>query len=177
MTRRELIAETFRIFGTDKCEHGYATIYAHVPTTIRSVLEIGVGGGQSLRAWRSLFPRATVCGIDVADQRPDTDLNFGHVRQIKCPIKEFVLSKWFPNGTEFDLVVDDGSHILEDVLHGFRELNGVCRGLYVIEDVKLENVQPILLGIGNSKVNSVIQTHSDGDSRVVVAQFNRVIQW
>lgn len=73
------------IFGTDKAINHYTTLYAHHlrarRRSVKSVLETGIGGyddpqrgGESLRMWRSYFPHAVICGIDIIEKRllPDS---------------------------------------------------------------------------------------------------------
>ena len=70
------------LWGTDKAcgHHGYTSYYArHLRAkrrVITCVLEIGIGGyrdpsggGNSLRMWRSYFPRATIYGLDLYAKR------------------------------------------------------------------------------------------------------------
>ena len=64
------------LWGTDKApgRHGYTCHYArHLKRrSVRCMLEIGIGGyedpksgGNSLRMWRSYFPKATIYGLDI----------------------------------------------------------------------------------------------------------------
>ena len=58
-----------RKHGTDKYEHGYLSVYAErfdpLRSSVRSILELGVFYGASLKMWRDYFAAATVvCGID-----------------------------------------------------------------------------------------------------------------
>jgi hypothetical protein len=136
------------LWGTDKPvgHHAYTPHDArHLRARrrrVRCVLEIGIGergdpsgGGNSLRMWRSYFPKATIYGIDLyekhideprivalqADQS-DAESLLDAVRA--CP--------------PFDLIVDDGSHVASHVVTTFETLFPRLRrgGLYVIEDLE-----------------------------------------
>lgn len=96
---------------------------------VKTVLEIGVLDGASLRMWFEYFPDALVYGLDlfntteldviIGDQSRPRDLAF--------------VARHGP----FDLIVDDGSHKPEDQVLGALTLLPHLRegGLYIIEDV------------------------------------------
>lgn len=141
-----------RYYGTDKSSigHGYARLYErHLKSrrlSVRSVLEIGVGGstsgegyetaagGRSLRMWRDYFPRAQIIGVDlhwkaVAGGR----ITFEQGDQSDAAFLAVLAERYGP----FDLVIDDGSHIGTHINASFKALWGAVRsgGLYVIEDL------------------------------------------
>src|SRR4051812_26342689 len=111
--------------GTDKSTqyHGYTPQYARHfgprRRSVRSVLEIGVGGttsregydtpegGHSLRMWSRYFPNATIVGVDI------------HAKSISAPRVRFeqgdqsdpeFLQRLVHTYGPFDIVIDDGSH-------------------------------------------------------------------
>ncbi len=55
-------------YGSDKAAHGFCPFYedffAPVRMDVKSVLEIGVEDGASIRGWLDYFPNATVWGLD-----------------------------------------------------------------------------------------------------------------
>ena len=172
MSRKEEIEFCFEVHGTDKLSHGYAMIYEKVSRYIRNMFEIGIGGGHSLAAWVDLFPFAKIWALDI-----DTGKTFDHrmVTVLHGDIKTFVPHESLP---KFDLIVDDGSHNCEDMIAGWNALHHLCNGLYVIEDVDDSIIQNLQNALKNSsKVNSIIQTSDDGGSRVMVASFDKVMQW
>ena len=68
-----------RLYGSDKWGyHWYTQHYQRHFHTLRrrlNILEIGVGGyesptegGESLRMWKSFFPRSQIYGIDIHDK-------------------------------------------------------------------------------------------------------------
>ncbi len=142
-----------RFYGTDKSNaaHGYSVLYQrHLDSRrrrVRSVLEIGIGGitsrsgfatpagGQSLKMWRSYFPRARIVGIDIEAKA---------VRGRRIAVergsqddRDFLLAVARRHGP-FDIIVDDGSHVAADVLASFEVLfdHLVPGGVYVIEDLE-----------------------------------------
>jgi hypothetical protein len=107
------------------------------------LLEIGVGGydnplsgGQSLRMWKSFFPFARIFSLDIFEK------SFLQERRIKIfkgsQIDEDFLMTVCSKAGEFDLIIDDGSHINEHVIKTFEILFPKLKdgGIYVIEDTQ-----------------------------------------
>ena len=131
-------------YGTDKLEHGYIKIYEKYFESIRDknlkVLEIGIADGKSLLTWSDYFKNSTIIGIDIhkinlieknldrtnikIHQGSQSDENF---------IKE-IINKY----GNFDIIIDDGSHLRKDVIKSFHllfpHLNN--NGLYIVEDMQ-----------------------------------------
>jgi len=136
------------LYGTDKWgHHWYAQHYerhlAHLRWKRLNILEIGIGGyddpalgGGSLRMWRTYFPRARVFGIDIYDKRPHNERRI-HTFQGSQMDDEFLENVVKAIG-RIDMVIDDGSHVNQHVLHSFNYLFRRMseQGLYVIEDVQ-----------------------------------------
>lgn len=136
-----------RRHGTDKLSHGYISAYARWfgPRRLQrlNILEIGVGGydnpydgGNSLRMWRDYFPHAIIHSIDIADKSPHQEKRIRIFRGSQND-PEF-LSKLSQEVAQWDVVIDDGSHINEHIITSFTALfpflsNG---GVYVIEDLQ-----------------------------------------
>ena len=107
------------------------------------IIEIGIGGysgkftgGNSLRMWKNYFPFSEIVGIDIHDK------SFHNERRIKT-------FKGSQNDLSFltylmgilsspDIIIDDGSHMNEDVLKTFNHLFPKLKsgGIYVIEDTQ-----------------------------------------
>jgi hypothetical protein len=135
-------------YGTDK--YGTHFYTQHYETHFRklrrrklNILEIGIGGyahsdqgGSSLRMWRDYFPNSKIFGIDIYDksfldeeriktfQGSQTDTDF--------------LQKVCDEIGKIDIIVDDGSHINQDVITSFKFLfpRLADHGIYVIEDTQ-----------------------------------------
>jgi len=103
--------------------------------SVRSVLEIGVLGGGSLRMWRDYFPVSHIHGLDINPAAAFTEPRISV--HIGSQADQAVLAAINPGGT-FDLVIDDGSHLVDDQLITFRELwpRVAPGGLYVMEDMR-----------------------------------------
>jgi demethylmacrocin O-methyltransferase len=127
--------------GADKSSkvHGYTRAYERHLAPLRQLpivlLEIGVGGGASLRMWRDYFPRATLYGLDLADCK---GLEGAGVRTFQgSQSDEDVLERLLHATGPLDVVIDDGSHRWADLIASFRKLYPHLKpgGYYVIEDL------------------------------------------
>jgi hypothetical protein len=142
------------LHGTDKSsyQHGYTRLYkthfASRRSTVRRLLEIGVGGitsqrgyettegGQSLRMWRDYFPNAEIVGIDInAKAVSGPRIRFEQGDQSDPVFLRALIDKYGP----FDIVIDDGSHIGSHITASFATLWSAVTpgGMYVIEDLSL----------------------------------------
>ncbi|WP_371663134.1 hypothetical protein [Streptomyces sp. NBC_00280] len=135
-------------FGSDKWGgHWYTQHYERHFEPYRHqrirILEIGVGGynsptsgGGSLRMWKHFFPRGQVFGLDAFDK---SGVDEPRIRTVvgDQSSPEFLTSLAEEIGP-LDIVVDDGSHLSDDVITSFTTLFPLLRpgGLYVIEDLQ-----------------------------------------
>lgn len=130
--------------GTDKTtSHSYGALYSALFEPLRlgarRVLEIGVYSGASVLAMADFFESADVLGLDITL----SNVRFG----LEHPRVRFVLGDGTSPETAadvsdplrpFDLVLDDGSHRLQDqiaALKAFAPHLNAEGGLYVIEDI------------------------------------------
>ena len=108
-----------------------------------NLLEIGVGGyenpisgGESLRMWKSFFPFAKITSLDIFDK------SFFQESRIKIfkgsQVDETFLEILCNQTGNFDIIIDDGSHINEHVIKSFEFLFPKLKkgGIYVIEDTQ-----------------------------------------
>jgi hypothetical protein len=137
-----------RIFRTDKQgKHNYGKYYerhfSHVRNKKMSILEIGIGsssnkkkGGASLRLWKSYFNNSEIHGIDIYDK---SFLQEDRINTHVCDQgEESELEELVGKIGEIDIVIDDGSHINEDVITSFKFLFRRLSpgGYYVVEDTQ-----------------------------------------
>jgi demethylmacrocin O-methyltransferase len=136
------------LYGTDKtASHYYTPHYQHHFAKFRrrriNLLEIGVGGyenpqagGNSLRMWKRYFPFGRIYSIDVFDKSAIEENRIRIFRGSQVD-KEF-LQKVHRETGDFDLIIDDGSHVNEDVIESFKLLFPKLKegGIYAIEDTQ-----------------------------------------
>ena len=144
-------------YGSDKCPkygHSYTPWYHQKFEPIRNeplkILEIGIGNhelmapivgedykpGASLRMWAEYFPNAQITGLDI---REDVLFQEGRIATFlfdqSCPKSLEMLEN---SGFEFDIIIDDGSHDLGDMMLTQHFLWDVADKYYIIEDVRTE---------------------------------------
>lgn len=137
-----------KLFKTDKWgSHFYTTHYQTHFKKFRfkkiNFLEIGVGGyndpyagGHSLRMWKAYFPFAKIYSLDIYDKAPQEEHRIKIYKGSQVDM-DFLQSICSEVG-DFDLIVDDGSHINEHVIKTFEFLFPKLKkgGIYVVEDTQ-----------------------------------------
>ncbi len=102
-----------------------------------TILEIGCLHGGSLQMWKKYFgPHATIVAIDI-----DASAKAHEEDQISIRIgdqsdQNFLLNLVEEFG-EFDIIIDDGSHICEHQIQSFKVLYPYVKenGIYAVEDL------------------------------------------
>jgi hypothetical protein len=136
------LTELSYLFGTDKLPylHNFIEVYERyfspVKYKVKKVFEIGVLSGASHKMWKCYFNNAEIYGIDI-EPKPWLEKLGVHVyladqgdrKQLQAFIEEY--------GSEFDIIIDDGSHYMSDqqISLGFLFKHLRRGGLYIIEDV------------------------------------------
>lgn len=118
--------------------HGYIDFYEPFfrNKTINKIAEIGVFKGNSIRWFLERFPQALVCGADILPVQPEwpVDSRFRFTRLDQGDVGAL---RAFLTQENFDLIVEDGSHIPEHqalaLVEGLKAL--ASGGLYILEDV------------------------------------------
>jgi hypothetical protein len=86
-----------------------------------TVLEIGICQGESLKMWDEYFINSEVYGIDITDQYIK-----GLIKENKYNIiignacSEEIIKQL--NHLTFDIIIDDGSHLIDDQINSFNIL-------------------------------------------------------
>jgi hypothetical protein len=128
--------------GTDKSSqhHGYADIYEQYlfkwQSRLVDLLELGIGGydtvkgGASLKMWLDFFPCGLITGVDIHDK---SHLKHDRLKIVQCSQDD---EKKLKELGEFDIIIDDASHINSLTIKSFEILFPKLRsgGLYFVED-------------------------------------------
>jgi len=128
--------------NTDKSSlyHNYAEIYELFFSRFRdqniNLVEIGVLLGNSLRMWKDYFPSGNIFGIDI---KPECK----KYEEDKITIfigdqnDELFLEKTGSVIGKIDIIIDDGSHVVDHQIGSFSKLFPKLKenGIYVIEDL------------------------------------------
>lgn len=117
----------------------YLSVYDKIfaPMRLKEIilLEIGVLNGESLRLWRDYFPTGRIFGIDVDPSRQFKEERIEVVTGDQS--SEIDLAYVWEKSGDFDVIIDDGSHINELTLASFKYLWPRLKsgGIYIIEDL------------------------------------------
>lgn len=139
----ELDAQGRHVNGTDKngpC-HSYGDAYEQILADaniaragVTLMMEVGVADGSSLLAWAEVFPHARVVGMDIhqCSRSRESDRVEFHLGDATVADN----CRMVAAGRQFDLIVDDASHQLGDILATMFHLFPYVRpgGLYVVEE-------------------------------------------
>lgn len=132
------LAELGRRYGSDKPVQ-YAPFYdlllASRQASVRSVFEIGIFKGGSLRMWRDYFFRAQIYGMDI---NPETLFTEDRIQTFQGDqASAGAIRKIADSCGPFDLIVEDGSHKPDHQVMNAEFLMPYLSpgGLYIIEDV------------------------------------------
>jgi len=117
------------------CAHNYTPFYKKHFLIFKNknidLLEIGIAAGSSLKMWDSWFDNANIYGIDNNPQCSKLCKKHNNINLIIQDIKTFNTNK------KFDIIIDDGCHLANFIIHGFKTLWSKVKkgGYYVIEDI------------------------------------------
>ena len=151
--------DLFHYYGSDKANvfkisnkpgHGYSKFYEKKLDRFKNkkinILEIGSFAGASAAAFAKYFPDSNVFCFDINISnfkfRSKNIQVFGidiNNKKIVAQTLKFIFEKYqFSN---FDLIIDDGSHNLSDILAGLKLFYKFLKmkGIYIIEDFKHPN--------------------------------------
>lgn len=162
---KTLLCELFEKYGSDKTKgtyngHSYSAEYYNlfkdIQLKVENMLEIGIGNvdimnplvpgykpGASLRAWRDFFINANIYSFDnrndvlfseyridcfYADQSVEQSLYDAIGEIYKLKNNEFL----------FDIIIDDGSHVVGHQMHTLLWLTKYLKkdAFYIVEDVR-----------------------------------------
>lgn len=125
-------------YKTDKAYRHYfcATYEKLLKRDVQELWEIGVLNGASLNMWASYYCEARVIGFDILDKSSVKVLPNVETRQLDQG-NEKELANLARKKAAVDIIVDDGSHIVEHQIRTFEMLFDCLKpgGQYVIEDL------------------------------------------
>ena len=139
-------------YHTSKNRSGFVELYEVFFESFRNkkinILEIGVDNGDSLRLWSEYFTNANICGIDIKKKQ----FQINKVN-ILCGDQsdELFLKSVVDKYRNFDIIIDDGSHVSKHIISSFNFLFKYLNkdGLYIIEDLQTSYITRY----GGSRVN------------------------
>jgi hypothetical protein len=125
-------------YKTDKSYyHNYCTYYDTILSnqrlTAKNILEVGIDNGCSLLMWNDYFVNANIYGIDIS-------LHYNPIlrekNRIHC-IQDDQSNLQTKFNVEFDMIIDDGSHIVSHQKATIEKLWPTLKkgGIYILEDL------------------------------------------
>ncbi|RPH02510.1 MAG: class I SAM-dependent methyltransferase [Candidatus Pelagibacter sp. TMED153] len=156
---KSTLDELFHYYGSDKANyfkitksrgHGFSDFYTqhlkHLKEKEIKFLEIGSYAGASAAAFIKYFKNCSVYCFDINISKfvfmskniHVYGLNINNEKKLKKILKKINLGS---NSNFFDVIIDDGSHYLSDILLSLKILFRYLRkgGIYIIEDFKYPN--------------------------------------
>lgn len=117
----------------------YQRLFNPLRDTPVRLLEVGVQNGGSLEIWAKYFPQAQlILGCDINPACAQLSYTADKIQLIVGDINQpATLDAVFAHSSEFDIVIDDGSHSSSDIIQTFCRLFPHLKqgGLYVAEDL------------------------------------------
>ena len=144
MTSQKSLSSIAEYYKTDKKDHGYTNVYEKYFESLREqklkILEIGIADGKSLLTWSDYFKNSTIIGIDIHKidiKEKKLDRDNIKIHQGSQSNKNFINEIINIYGN-FDIIIDDGSHLRKDVIKSFHLLFPHLNddGLYIVEDMQ-----------------------------------------
>jgi len=127
------------------------------------LLEIGVGGGESIRAWLEYFSQGRIFGVDMVANT--NEWNTPAISSSAIPHERYTFSHgdqsdpkfWNKfievHGGDWDVVIDDGSHKSDDIKTTFWGLWTYLKsgGIYEVEDLNsAPDAKNFLIGLART---------------------------
>jgi len=159
------IASKYKAY-TDKCpmseyniQHVYTEIYGPLFEHLRyepvRLLEVGVRWGGSLAMWRDFFPNAVIYGVDINLSQMVGELKSVNVIEGNAYDEDFA-KKHFEN-TEFDIMIDDGTHAEKDIIKYFNIYRKYLKkgGYLIAEDIATIELARNVIDNFNGPINNM----------------------
>ena len=153
---------------TNESGHGFSKLYAqhldHLKNKNIKILEIGSFAGASAAAFSKYFTKSNIYCFDVnisnfiysSKNIHVYGLNINNENEVKKILKNIALET---NSNFFDIIIDDGSHYLSDILFSLKNLFRYVKkgGVYIIEDFKHPNYYEYNRNIKHILVDQVLE--------------------
>lgn len=154
MSLYELVDDNY----TDKnTAHSYLSLYQPLLESMKdrtkNMLEVGIGSfGGDILMWSNFFQNATIYaidilpGVEVIDSVRNKD-NITLYHSTNGYNEDFVNREFISKGIKFDVLLDDGSHVLNDMKEFIRLYTPLIaeNGILMIEDVqRIESFQELI---------------------------------
>ena len=178
---KDTLEELFHYYGSDKANifkktqdqgHGFSGFYTqhlkHLKQREIKILEIGSFAGASAAAFSKYFKKSNIYCFDInisnfvylSKNIHVYGLNINNEDEVKKILKKIDLES---NSNFFDIIIDDGSHYLSDILFSLKTLFRYVKkgGIYIIEDFKHPNYYDYNKNIDHILVDQVLKNFQE----------------
>jgi hypothetical protein len=113
----------------------YQEVFLSLSFSPKSILEIGTNKGVSAKILSLVYPQAKIMTFDTIDYGVDFN-SFPNITFIQESPIDYLTNQKFTKLPNFDLIMDDASHIAVDSANFFSQLFPMLnsKGIYAIED-------------------------------------------
>jgi len=173
--KNQPIEDLAKKYNTDKDgRHNYIPIYKKyfepIKKEVKKVLEIGIYQGASHKMWHDYFEEAIIYGLDLHEFNLATDrfISFIADQGNKEHLKLFINKC----GSDFDIIIDDGSHRWMDqqVSLGFLFRFVKPGGIYIIEDLHTSHDEKKNIPI-KTKYNTLMILNQLSKGQKIISDF------
>jgi len=174
----------FHEYGSDKANifkpnqhqgHGFSIYYEKKLEKYKNrninILEIGSYAGASAAAFTKYLPKSKVYCFDVnisnfkykSENINVYGIDINNQKKVVKTLNKIFLEK---NFNQFDLIIDDGSHNLSDILNSLKIFLKYVKnkGLYIIEDYKHPNYYEYNRNIDHLLVDQIFESLNNKES-------------
>ena len=178
---KDTLDELFHYYGSDKASifkktedqgHGFSEFYTqnlkHLKQKEIKILELGSYAGASAAAFVKYFKNSSVYCFDIniskfAFSSKNINvygLDINNENELKRILRKINLES---NSNFFDIIIDDGSHYLSDILFSLKTLFKYIKkgGIYIIEDFKHPNYYDYNRNIDHILVDQVLKNFQE----------------
>jgi hypothetical protein len=140
--------------------------------SVRSNMGLKGTPGASLRMWRDFFNNAQIYGADIDEKIlfQEERIRTYFVDQLNI---ESIKKLWDEFNVKFDIMIDDGLHFFEANInflqHSYHKLS--TNGLYIIEDIKTEEVEKFNAYLNSKNYNYYIFEYDKRNTKLITNFF------
>ena len=115
----------------------YKELFKPIKDEVKTVLELGILGGGSLRMWRDYFPNAIIYGLDCNPNDMFTEPRIKTYIGRQENIRDLETVCYSMRHPTIDIIIDDCSHLFSAQMISFGYLIHKLKegGYYIIEDM------------------------------------------
>lgn len=123
------------------------------------ILEIGVRHGGSLQSYLQIFDEPIIFGIDINEKCKELERIYNFNILIGSQNNNTFLNNVIHITKTLDIIIDDGSHILDDIYISFKKLFPLLNdnGIYIIEDIHGTYINTDILINNTTNIGKIIK--------------------